>query len=129
MPMNPMPSSPAEGQANPQALNAAPPMPRGNRSPLFTEPSDQGMGANGMGGDPLVQTMQAQQAMDKAIQTLANLYPQAIDPLAQLQQATRQLVMGLTQSAAGPQAAAGAPGMMPPLPMQGGPTSGNGMGG
>lgn len=86
-----------------------------------------------MGGDPLVQTMSAAKQVDQSFQKLATLYPQLVDPLGQLQQSFRQLITGLLSSqtpgagqgaGAGSAGGQGAPPIVPPLPQQGGPTSG-----
>ena len=124
-------SSPMNDAARTQVLDSAPPMPPDQRrspSPLFTQGGAEGGGMNSMGGDPMVQTMQVMKQFDQGIERLASIYPQAVDPLAQLQQAARQLVTGLVSAQASPAAVAGAPGIMPPLPMQSGPTAGTQMG-
>ena len=131
-------SSPtSQGAAGSRTLDSSPPMPPRQRrppSPLFTPPMDDGSGMSEMGGDPMVQTMAATKAVDMAFQKLAVLYPEAVDPLAQLQQSFRQLVTGLmTMSMSGGMGAGmeggmgggmGAPNIVPPLPMQGGTSPG-----
>ena len=105
---------------------------------------DEGDGMNSVGGDPMVQTMAASKAVDMAFQKLATLYPDAIDPLSQLQMSFRQLIAGLMTMQSQPGMGMGGPGMpgmgggmgggmgapniVPPLPMQSGATSGAGMG-
>lgn len=78
--------------------------------------------------------MAATKAVDMAFQKLAVLYPDAVDPLAQLQMSFRQLVTGLmTMNQGGAMgmgggspmpgmggAGMGMPPVVPPLPMQGG---------
>ena len=123
-------SSPTSDAGNSATLDSAPPMPRSQHRPpsiLHTPPADEGMGANGMGSDPLIQTMQVTKQVDQAFQQLATIYPDAVSPLAQLQQAFRQLIMGLA-TAPTPGAGGMAPGMVPPLPQQSGPSAGTGMG-
>jgi hypothetical protein len=102
-------------------LNSAPPMPRTQSKPsvLFQPPMDDGMGE--AGGDPMVQTMMASKTVDMAFQKLATLYPDAVDPLAQLQQQFRQLVAGMISMQS--QSAQQAP-MIPTLPQQSGPSAG-----
>jgi hypothetical protein len=81
---------------------------------------DEGDGMGDMGGDPMVQTMMATKAVDQALQKLAMLYPQAVDPLAQLQQQFHQLSMGLMSLQQGPMGAMPAPSMSAPLPQPSG---------
>ena len=131
------PSSPtsADAAGGSRALDSAPLMPpRQRRSPsvLFTPPADDGSGMGQLGSDPMVQDMAAMKAVDMALQRLAANHPEAVDPLAQLQQQFRQLMTGLMAMAlqglngmdTGMGGAMGAPNIVPPLPMQGGPTSG-----
>lgn len=76
-----------------------------------------------MGGDPMVQDMAASAAVDKSIQTLAKNHPEAVDALAEFQQMFRGLITNLmTQQTQGP--GMGAPNVVPPLPMQSGPSAG-----
>jgi len=120
-------NSPTTASGNPATLDAAPPMPRDQRrspSVLFTPPASEGAGANGMGADPQVQTMESSAIIDQQFQKLATLYPGAVDPLSQLQNAFRQLIMALATAPTSPAAIAGAPGIVPPLPQQGGPAMG-----
>ncbi len=132
-------SSPTNASSDPRGgrvLDGPPPMPdrqmRGG-NPLFTPP----MGGNqqmnpamgSMGNDPTIQLMEAQKNIDMAIQTMAVLAPGISSDLAQLQMAFRQLstaaLMSLGSGAgnpANPMMAGGGmqPGIMPPLPMEGG---------
>lgn len=111
-----------------RTLDSSPPMPpRQRRSPsvLFTPPMDDGMGMAELGADPMVRDMAAAASVDKAFQTLAANHPEAVDALAQLQQAFRQLISGvlaMQQESMG--GMGGAPNIVPPLPMQSGATSG-----
>lgn len=122
----------ASGAANSRTLDSSPPMPPSQRRPgsvLFTPPADDSAGMGAMGADPLVQTMVATKQVDQAFQKLATLYPELVDPLAQLQQSFRQLITGLLSAQAtggmgGPGGGQGAPPIVPPLPMQGGQTPG-----
>ena len=131
-------SASASGAANgTRTLDSSPPMPSSQRRPpsvLFTPPMDEDSGMGAMGGDPMIQTMAAQKAVDMAMQKLSILYPQAVEPLASLQMQFRQLTMMLLQSAADPTGGMGggmgmggemgAPGMgagmIPPAPMAAG---------
>jgi len=120
------PSIASNGSAPGRTLDSPPPMPAKQTRPpnvLFTPPADENDGLGAMGNDPMVQTMAASAAVDKAFQKLATLYPMAVDPLAQLQQSFRQLVVGLTTMSSQGGMGMGGPSMMPPLPMQSGATS------
>lgn len=114
----------ASGQgAGSRTLDSAPPMPprqRRSGSVLFTPPMDDA-GMNAMGGDPLVQTMAMTKQVETSFQKLAMLYPELVDPLAQLQQSFRQLITGLLSTQA---ESMNAPNIVPPLPMEGGSTVG-----
>lgn len=70
-----------------------------------------------LGSDPMVQTMTATKAVDTALQRLSMLYPEAVDPLAQIQQSFRQLVMGLMSMRSTPMGPMPTPSMAAPLPM------------
>jgi hypothetical protein len=88
----------------------------------------------------MVQDMAAMKAIDMALQRLSINHPEAVDPLAQLQMSFRQLMAGIMtmqsqgQGMQGMQGGMmqpgemaggmGAPNIVPPLPMQGGPSSG-----
>lgn len=120
--------------AGSNALDTAPPMPpRQRRAPsvLFTPPKEDNDGLNDVGGDPMVQDMASTKAIDMALQRLAINHPEAVDMLAQFQSQFRQLMAGImtSQMAAGGgmdagMGAVGAPNVVPPLPMQSGPTTG-----
>ncbi len=136
-------SSPTNASSDPRGgrvLDGAPPMPskqmRGG-NPLFTPPMSgnpqmaPGMGS--MGNDPTIMLMEAQKGIDQGIQTIAALAPGMSSDLAQLQMAFRQLataaLMSLGSGAgnpANPMMAGGGmqPGIMPPLPMEGGSVPG-----
>lgn len=121
------PSTASNGSAGPgRTLDAPPPMPGKQTRPsnvLFTPPADdQGMGE--LGNDPMVQTMAASAAVDKAFSKLAMLYPIAVDPLSQLQQSFRQLIVGITTMQSQGAGGMGAPTVIPPLPQQSGSTGG-----
>lgn len=95
-------------------------MPREQKRPpsvLFTPPMDEDEGMGDLGNDPMVQTMMATKTVDKALQQLSMLYPEALDPLAQIQQSFRQLVMGLMSMQSSPMGAMPTPSMAAPLPM------------
>lgn len=115
---------------NSRALDSGPPMPpgQGRASGTLFSPPNEGGGLGQAGGDPMVQTMAVTQTVDKAFATLAQLYPEAVDPLAQLQQSFRQLITGIISLKAQGGMAGGMgmqpPPMQAPLPMQSSPSPG-----
>ena len=114
-----------------------PPSQRSSGSVLFTPPADEGMGMNQMGRDPMIKTMMISKKMDQLFQELVGMFPELTDPMAQVRQSLGQIITGYLSSQQGqgqgqgipgyqpPGAQSqGAPNIVPPLPMQGGPEAG-----
>lgn len=113
------PSSPTNAPAaGSTGLDRAPMRPKSARSaqsPLFTPPMDQGM--NAMGGDPLVRDAEDMSLFDKIVQGVVLRHPELMDPLAQMQNIFRQMMMSVMTTQASMMQA---PTMNAPIPPGGG---------